>query len=98
MSDRLTWSHWIELLKLDDPFERSFYEKQCISENWSVRELKRQKASLLFHRLAVNKDTDGIMQLAKEGQIFEAENDLIKSPYILEFLGLVGPPAVRLPR
>ena len=88
VSDRLTWSHWIELLKLDDPFERSFYEKQCISENWSVRELKRQKASLLFHRLAVNKDTDGIMQLAKEGQIFEAENDLIKSPYILEFLGL----------
>ena len=88
VSDRLTWSHWIELLKIDDPLERSFYEKQSVAENWSVRELKRQKASLLFHRLAVNKNADGILQLAKEGQILEEENDIIKSPYILEFLGI----------
>lgn len=88
VSDRLTWSHWIELLKLEDPLERSFYEKQCIMENWSVRELKRQKASLLFHRIAVNKNAEGILQLAKEGQILEEENDIIKSPYILEFLGI----------
>lgn len=88
VSDQLTWSHWIELLKLDDFLERSFYEKQCISENWSVRELKRQKESLLFYRLAVNKDADGILQLSQEGQTFEEENDIIKSPYILEFLGL----------
>lgn len=88
VSDHLTWSHWIELLKLEDPLERSFYEKQCISENWSVRELKRQKASLLFHRIAVNKNAEGILQLAKEGQILEGENDIIKSPYILEFLGI----------
>ena len=51
LSDRLTWSHWIELLKIEDLLERSFYEKQCISENWSVRELKRQKASLLLLEL-----------------------------------------------
>ena len=88
VSDRLNWSHWIELLKLDDPMERSFYEKQSIAENWSVRELKRQKSSLLFHRLAISKDADGIMQLSKQGQVFDDKNDLIKSPYILEFLGL----------
>ena len=90
VSDHLTWSHWIELLKLDDPLERSFYEKQSIAENWSVRELKRQKASLLFHRLAVNKNAEGILELSKKGQLFDDEKDIIKSPYILDFLGLSG--------
>jgi hypothetical protein len=55
-SHQLSWSHHVELLKLDDPLERSFYEKQAIAEGWSVPELRRQKASSLFLRLAASKD------------------------------------------
>ncbi|MBQ8707318.1 MAG: hypothetical protein IJ523_04470 [Succinivibrionaceae bacterium] len=50
VSGKLTWSHYIELLKIDDPLERSFYEKEAESERWGVRELKRQMKSMLFHR------------------------------------------------
>ncbi len=88
LSHQLTWSHYYELLKIDDPLERSFYEKQSIAENWTIRELRRQKKTLLFHRFAVNKDPEGVLQLAKEGQTYEEESDLIKSPYVLEFLGI----------
>ena len=55
-SAKLTWSHYIELLKIDDPLERSFYEKECEEEHWGVRELKRQMKSMLFHRLALSTD------------------------------------------
>jgi predicted nuclease of restriction endonuclease-like (RecB) superfamily len=88
LSHQLSWSHFFELLKIDEPLERSFYEKQCIAERWTVRELKRQKTTLLFHRFAVSKDGEGIIQLAKQGQIIEDEIDIIKSPYVLEFLGI----------
>ena len=88
VSHLLTWSHYYELLKIDDPLERSFYEKQSIAENWTIRELKRQKKTLLFHRLAASKDAEGVLKLAKSGQIFDEEIDIIKSPYILEFLGI----------
>jgi predicted nuclease of restriction endonuclease-like (RecB) superfamily len=88
LSHLLTWSHFFELLKIEDPLERSFYEKQCIAEHWTVRELKRQKTTLLFHRFAVSKNAEGVIQLAKLGQIIEDENDIIKSPYVLEFLGI----------
>jgi predicted nuclease of restriction endonuclease-like (RecB) superfamily len=88
LSHLLSWSHYIELLKLEDPLERSFYEKQCISERWSFRELKRQKSTLLFHRFAVGKDATGILQLAQKGQKMDMERDIIKSPYVLEFLGI----------
>ena len=64
-SHQLSWSHYVELLKLDDELERGFYEKQSIAERWSVPELKRQKASSLFLRLAASKDKAGIMQLAE---------------------------------
>jgi hypothetical protein len=53
VSHQLTWYHYYELLKIDDPLERSFYEKQSIAENWTIRELRRQKKTLLFHRFAV---------------------------------------------
>lgn len=88
VSHQLSWSHYIEFLKIDDGLERSFYEKQSVIENWSVRELRRQKDSALFQRLALSKDKGGILKLSKEGQVIKKETDLIKDPYVLEFLGL----------
>jgi len=86
LSHQLSWSHYFELLKIEDDLERSFYEKQCIKEKWSNRELKRQKNSVLFKRLALSKDKKGIIELSKKGQIIENAKDLIKDPYVLEFL------------
>jgi len=88
LSDQLSWSHYVELLSLDDELERSFYEKQCIKDGWSVRELKRQKNSALFHRIALSKEKKGVLELAKKGQIIKKEKDIIKEPCILEFLGI----------
>lgn len=76
----LSWSNYCELLKVDEPLARSFYEQEAIQNNWSVRELKRQISSMLFERLALSKDTKAVMSMAKKGQIIEKpedENDLI---------------------
>ncbi|OQX97349.1 MAG: hypothetical protein B6I24_09180 [Bacteroidetes bacterium 4572_128] len=86
VSKQLFWSHYFELLKIDDDLERNFYQQQSILENWSVRELKRQKKKSLFHRLALSKDKKGILELAKKGQIIEKESDIIKTQ-VLDFLG-----------
>jgi len=67
--------------------ERSFYEKQSIKENWSIRELRRQKETSLFLRLATSKDKDKILELAIKGQLIEKSEDIIK-PHVLEFLNL----------
>ncbi|MEW5896274.1 MAG: PDDEXK nuclease domain-containing protein [Nanoarchaeota archaeon] len=88
LSHQLGWSHYFELLKIEDDLERSFYEKQCINENWSVRELKRQKNSALFERIALSKDKKGVLALAQKGHIVEKAGDLVKDPYVLEFLGI----------
>ena len=90
-SHQLSWSHYVELLKLDDELERGFYEKQSIAERWSVPELKRQKASSLFLRLAASKDKAGIMQLAEQGQLIEQPADLLREPYVFEFLKIPEP-------
>jgi len=87
----LSWSHYVELLKLDDDLERGFYEKQAIAERWSVAELKRQKASSLFLRLAASKDKAGILQLASQGQIVAQPADLLREPYVFEFLKIPEP-------
>ena len=71
--------------------ERSFYEQQCQLESWSVRELKRQKKSSLFLRLAASKDKEGILQLAKEGQLIQKPTDIIREPYVLDFLKIPEP-------
>lgn len=86
LSHQLSWSHYFELLKIENDVERSFYEKQCIIEKWSNRELKRQKNTALFTRLALSRNKEGILTLSKKGQIIEKAEDLIKDPYILEFL------------
>ena len=87
----LSWSHYVELLKLDDELERGFYEKQAIAERWSVPELRRQKAASLFLRLAASKDKAGILQLAAQGQIVEQPTDLLREPYVFEFLKIPEP-------
>lgn len=94
LSHQLGWSHYYELLKIDNELERSFYIKQAEKENWGVRELKRQMKSALFHRLALSKDKKGILALSQEGQIIEKPEDLIRDPIVLEFLRL--PTAERL--
>jgi len=88
LSHQLTWSSYFELLKIQNDLERNFYEKQCLNEKWSVRELKRQIKSGLFQRLAVSKNKKEILELSKNGQIITETKDIIKEPYILEFLGL----------
>lgn len=89
----LSWSHYCELMKVKEDLARSFYEKQCIKENWSVRELIRQKNSMLFERIALSKDVNGVLELAEKGQIIEKPEDAIKDPYILEFLNLEESPS-----
>ncbi len=88
LSEQLSWSHYSEILKVDDELERNFYLKQCERERWSVRELKRQMKSGLFQRLALSKDKVGVLALAQEGAVVERPADIIKDPYVFEFLGI----------
>jgi predicted nuclease of restriction endonuclease-like (RecB) superfamily len=84
----LSWTHYIQLLKIKGDDERSFYEIEAVNSNWSVRELQRQYGSSLFERLALSKDKDGVRRLAEKGQILEKPVDAVKSHYVLEFLEL----------
>jgi predicted nuclease of restriction endonuclease-like (RecB) superfamily len=86
LSHKLSWSHYCELVKVDDGLARAFYEKQSIEENWTIRELKRQKNTGLFHRLAIGKNKEEILKLSKQGQIIDSEDDFIKNPHVFEFL------------
>lgn len=88
LSHLLTWSHYFEILKADSELEISFYSKQCQHERWSVRELKRQMRSSLFERIALSKDKEGVLKLAREGHIVEHPEDLIKDPFVLDFLNI----------
>jgi predicted nuclease of restriction endonuclease-like (RecB) superfamily len=87
----LSWSHYIELLKIDDPLERGFYEKQAIIENWSIPQLIRQKKSSLYLRLAASRDKEGILKLAREGNRIEKPADLIRDPAVFDFLEVPEP-------
>ena len=88
----LGWSHYVELLTLDDPAERQFYEIEASANQWSVRELQRQIASSLYQRLALSRNKEEICRLAVDGQVVEKAGDLIKNPLVLEFLGLEDQP------
>jgi predicted nuclease of restriction endonuclease-like (RecB) superfamily len=94
LSGQLSWSHYVELLKIEDPLERSFYEQETVRGKWAVRELQRQKKSSLFLRIAAGKDKEAILQLASEGQIIAQPSDLIRDPYVFEFLKIPEPHAV----
>jgi len=84
----LSWSHYAELLTVSDDLARAFYEKQTIKENWSFREMKRQIDSALFQRLALSKDKKGVLALADKGHIISTSTDVIKDPYVFEFLNI----------
>ena len=84
----LSWSHYLKLMRMDDVNERHFYEIECAKNNWSLRELQRQFDSALYQRLVLSTDKDGVKQMAQSGQIIEKSSDVVKDPYVLEFLGL----------
>lgn len=85
---QLSWSHYLKLMRLTNIEERNFYEIECIENNWSLKEFKRQFDTALYERLSLSRDKEGVKKLSKKGQIIETPKDVIKDPYILEFLGL----------
>lgn len=84
----LSWSHYIFLTRIENADERNFYEIEAIENSWSLRELKRQFNTGLFERLSLSKDKSKVKELATQGQIVQNVDDMIKDPYILEFVGL----------
>ncbi|WBV51399.1 PDDEXK nuclease domain-containing protein [Chryseobacterium gambrini] len=88
----LSWSHYLKLMRINDINERKFYEIESYKNNWSLRELQRQYDSALYARLSLSKNKEEILELAEKGQIIEKPKDLIKDPYVLEFLGLSEKP------
>jgi predicted nuclease of restriction endonuclease-like (RecB) superfamily len=85
---KLPWSHYLFLANIDNSIERQFYEIESISENWSFRELKRQFESALFERLTLSRNKAKVKELSKKGLVIKRPADVIKDPYILEFLNL----------
>ena len=85
---QLSLSHYLKLMRIKNEDERNFYEIECLANNWSLRELQRQFDSALYERLALSRDKEGVKNLAQKGQIIEKPTDLLKDPYILEFLDL----------
>jgi len=85
---RLGWSQYVFLVGIRDPQERAFYEIESAKNGWALPELKRQFNASLYERLALSRDKTGIRQLAREGQVVANPRDLLKEPYVLEFLGL----------
>lgn len=91
VSVNLTWSHFCELLSISDSDKRSFYEKEAVNSNWSVRELKRQIESSLFERLLLSREgpnKEQVLALALNGNEISTPADIIRDPYVFEFLGL----------
>lgn len=91
MTGKLTWTHYCELMSISDRERRGFYEKECERSGWSVREMKRQISTSLFERLLLS---DGkankkkVYELATKGQELETPEDIVKDPYVFEFLGI----------
>ena len=91
MTGKLSWTHYCELLSISDESKRSFYEKESLNSGWSVRELKRQISTSLYERLLLsdgkaNKET--VLSLAQHGVEMSNPSDIIKDPYVFEFLGI----------
>lgn len=84
----LSWSHYLKLMRISNPEERRFYEIEAKDNNWSLRELQRQFDSSLYERLALSRDKEGVKALAHEGQVIDTPKDIVKDPYVLEFIGL----------
>ena len=89
VSSQLSWSHYLELIKIEENTKRDFYLNECINARWSVRELQRQIGSLLYERLALSADKDKILTLAEKGHELKEGKDLVKDPFVLEFLPII---------
>ncbi len=85
---KLSWTHYIRLVRIKNPAERKFYEMECIENNWAVRELDRQFNAALYERLALSRSKKKILELSRKGHIIEKPQDALKEPYVLEFLGI----------
>lgn len=83
----LSWSHYLRLMRIDNADERHFYEIESVKNDWSLIELKRQYDSSLFERVSLSTDKEKLYRLSREGQIIEKPEDMVKDPYVLEFLG-----------
>ena len=88
VSAKLSWSHYLELIKIDEEQKRNFYLNECINSRWSVRELQRQIDSLLYERLTLSADKNKILELSEKGQVLKTSKDLVKDPFVLEFLDI----------
>ncbi|MCK5097824.1 MAG: DUF1016 family protein [Desulfobacteraceae bacterium] len=89
----LGWSHYVTLLTIDNADERCFYEIEAAQDSWSVRELKRQIESSLYERLALSRNKKKIKELSEKGQLIGSADDIIKNPYVLEFLNFAEKPS-----
>ncbi|MDQ3814182.1 MAG: PDDEXK nuclease domain-containing protein [Armatimonadota bacterium] len=85
---KASWAHLIEFCRLDDPLKRAFYEVETLRNHWSVRELKRQIDSLLYERVGLSRDQEGVLKLAQEGELVTTPVEMVRDPYVFEFLGL----------
>ncbi len=91
LTGKLTWTHYCELLSISDRNKRSFYEKEASNSNWSVREMKRQINTSLYERLLLSKgdaNKEEVLRLATVGIEMNEPKDIIKDPYVFEFLGI----------
>lgn len=88
MLSQLTWSHYLELIKIDDEDKRNFYMHECINSSWNVRELQRQRETLLYERIIISKDKNKVNELPLKGNKIYENKDIIKDPFVLEFLDI----------
>ncbi len=84
----VSWSHYLQLMRIENADERSFYEIESAKSGWGIRTLQRQYNSSLYERLALSRDKDAVMRLATEGNVIANPQDIVKQPTVLEFLGL----------
>ena len=85
---KLSWSHYLILMRIKNDQERLFYEIEAVKQQWGYRRLQREYGSSLYERLALSRDKDAVMKLSKEGQVIERPQDVLKNPFVLEFLGM----------
>ena len=89
----LSWTHYLILMRIKNKEERDFYEAEAISQHWGKRELQRQYSSSLYERLLLSGDKKNVMKMAKRGHVIETVQDIVKDPYVLEFVGLQDKPS-----
>lgn len=89
---RFAWAHFLQLIRIDDPWKRAFYENECLKGHWSKRQLQRQIGSLLFECTGLSKDKAAVVRRARRQEPQETVEDLLRDPYVLEFTGLAERP------